>query len=577
MGTVRIKLCFLSLFSVFSVFCQNQIEDSLLLELPVARGETRLEILHHLQQNFLYLPKDWYYNNFLLEEARKQENLKYESIALTNRVAYFHVYNIDSTLYYAKIAEDFTSKHKFYKDLFLVKEMVVLRYMTEGYYSIGLKRALEMYEMAKKTKDEQAQATALLSIGDSYRNLEEFDEAIHYIKEARRMTIPQDDAPYRVLTCYLGLLWAYTSKNDYENMAVYMDSLYTETQRIKEKYPQYNLTDYEVPSLLCHAIYYIKEKCMNEAEKIILDLEKILQERNIPFFVFLLNKMKVQYYAALKDYAKENDFFQIAYSYSVENRFDKYTKELLKSHAEMLNAQGLYKEANQFYQKLQAHTDSINHEQFYYEINQLRMDYELDKREDEINQQKRELNLRFSFNIVLITLSCLLFLAIWTIWINSKSIRNKNFHLFSQIRELTQTKMELLAFKDTMRIKMDPILSAVSDLQNSLFERVEDYMNTEKPYLNSEYGRKNLIADMNTNEVYLSKAIRAAVNMTIQEYINNQRIGYAKTLLLQDMSLTIEAVAMDAGFTTIRNFYRLFKDVYGMSPSEFRNYVKDNL
>jgi AraC-like DNA-binding protein len=279
----------------------------------------------------------------------------------------------------------------------------------------------------------------------------------------------------------------------------------------------------------------------------------------------------------MKDYEKEKYFFQVAYSYSVKNHFDKYTKSLLKLHAKTLTAQGLYAEANRFYQKLQAHTDSINHEQFYYEINQLRMDYELDKREDEITQQKRELDLRRSFNIMLIGLSCLLFFAIWVIGNNLKSIRSKNFHLFNQIKELTQTKIELLAFKDTMRIKMDPVLSVVSDLHNTLFERVEDNMNTDKPYINSEYGRKNLISDMNTNEVYLSKAIRSATNMTIQEYINHNRIEYAKTLLLQDMSQTIEAVAMDSGFTTIRNFYRLFKDAYGMSPSEFRNYVKDNL
>jgi AraC-like DNA-binding protein len=573
---VKVKLCFLSLCIGFNVFCQNQIEDNLLIELPGARGETRLEILHRLQQNFLYLPKDWHYNNLLLEEAKKQGNLKFESIALTNRVAYFHMYDMDSTLYYAEIAEEFTSKHKFYKDLFLVKEMVVLRYMLEGYYSIGLKRALEMYEMAKETKDEQAQATALLSIGDSYRNLEEFDEAVHYIKEARKITVPQEDAPYRVLTCYLGLLWAYTSKNDYENMSVYMDSLYTETQKVKKNYPQYNLIDFEVPGLLCYIIYYMKENRLDEAGEILLELEKILQERNIPFFVFLANKMKVRYYTALKDYTQEAHFFQIAYSYSIKNNFDKHTKDLLKLHAEALTAQKRYEEANQVYQRLQAHTDSINHEQFYYEINQLRMDYELDKREDEIIQQKRELDFRLSFNIVLIILACALFAATWIIWGNFKSIRNKNFHLFNQIKELTQTKMELLSFKDTMRIKMDPILSAVSDSHNTLFERVEDYMNTERPYINSEYGRKNLISDMNTNEVYLSRAIRSATNMSIQEYINNQRIEYAKFLLLQNMNQTIEAVAMDSGFSTIRNFYRLFKDVYGMSPAEFRNYVKDN-
>ncbi|MDR0413568.1 MAG: helix-turn-helix domain-containing protein [Dysgonamonadaceae bacterium] len=562
---------------VFNVFCQHQTEDSLLLELPLAQGKNRLEILHRLQQSFLYLPKDWHYNNLLLDEAKKQENQMYESIALTNRVAYFQFHDIDKTLYYAKIAEDFTSSHKFYKDLFLVKEIVVYSYMAKGYYSIGLKEALEMYELSKKIEDRQAQATALLAIGDSYRNLEEFDEAIRRVKDARNMTTPQEDAPYRVLTCYLGLLLAYTDKNDSENMVLYMDSLNMETRRVKEKYPQYSLFAFEFPCLLYYASYYIKENRLDEAKKTIADLDKLVESKAIPFFVFLTNKMKMSYYFALKDYAREKYFFQLAYSYGEKSRFGKHVKDLLRLHAEALTAQGLHTEANQYYQKLQEHTDSINHDRFYYEINKIWTDYEVDKRESEIELQRKELAFRFSFNMILIGFSCLLLLAIWVIGNNLRSIRDKNFHLFNQIKELTQTKTELLAFKDSMRIKMDPQLNVAPDSQNTLFERVEDYMNAKKPYINSEYGRKNLISEMNTNEVYLSKAIRSAASMTIQEYINHNRIEYAKTLLLQDMTQTIEAVAMDSGFTTIRNFYRLFKEAYGMSPSEFRNYVKDNL
>lgn len=109
-----------------------------------------------------------------------------------------------------------------------------------------------------------------------------------------------------------------------------------------------------------------------------------------------------------------------------------------------------------------------------------------------------------------------------------------------------------------------------------LFFKVEEFLNTERPYIRSDYGRKELVSDMLTNDVYLARAVKKGSGMTIHEYLNKKRIDHAKKLLLKNINMTIEAVASDSGFASLRNFYRLFKEASGMSPAQFRSYIKES-
>jgi AraC-like DNA-binding protein/tetratricopeptide (TPR) repeat protein len=561
-------------YPVFAAHTQT--EDSLLNLLQNANGVSKLTILHQLQQNFLYSSKDWQYNDRLLEEAKKQENTKYQAIALTNRVAYYLlVSDKDSIFYYGKIAEEFDAEHGITKDLFLVKQLIVIRYFGTGYFSLGFKKAREMNNEAIKTGDPQAVVSSLVALGNAYLELSQFDEAIRCFKEARTIP-PTKETPYKPMEIYLGMASSYINSGNKEMAFLYLDSIRDEAPKIKKAYPTYNLLDYEISGLLGYIYYHIEDNRLDEAWKKIQQIEKIMHEgEEIPFYVYLLNKMKMRYFLAQKDYDNTWRYYHLAYDYCKANHLAFEMRNLLKNSAEMLSNLGLFKEAAKTYQELQIHTDSVNVGRYFYESNQIWTDYEVNKRENEIDQQKEELKLRRHFNIILVIFSFLLLLTAYIIGENLSAIKAKNFLLFNQIKELTKVKTELMKFRDVMQEKVGT-LSDNETPENLLFDKTENFMGNKKPYMNSDYGRKNLITDMNTNEVYLAKAIRSATRMTIQEYINKWRIEHAKYLLLQDMNQTIEAVSMDSGFTSSRNFYRLFKETFGMSPTEFRNYVKEN-
>lgn len=570
----RIVLFIIQILFFESVFCQIQSEDSLLQLFEKSSGTAKLEILHELQQNNLYNPKDAFYNEFLLKEASFQDNVKYQSLALSNKVAYhYRLLNTDSIFYYAKIAEDFGLKNNYLNDLFLVKQMIIQYYLNQGNYSLGLKKALDMFEETKKSKNVQGMIVSTISLAKAYQSLNQYDEAIHYLNEALKIDNELKEAPYKTLECYLYLADNYNNKNDAKSVLLYADSLYSEAERIEQLYPAYNLKDFIIGSQLYYADVYIEENRLDEAWQKIEQVDEIIKDTEIPYFTFLLDQIKMLYYDKKRDFENIKKYYDICYEFCKENNLESKLWNLLRFRSEALSEFGIYKESAETYQALLNHTDSVNKNRFLYEVNQLKMDYELNKKENEIIQQKKELELKKGFIIILIILSILLLVTILIIWKNLKLIKNKNYRLFNQIKELTKTKTELLKFKYIVNERTNNLIKNNSSSEYELFERVEAFMNKEKPFMNSDYGRKNLINDMNTNEVYLSKAIRSGADMTIQEYINSWRIEHAKYLLLENVNDTIESISIDSGFTSIRNFYRLFKDSYGMSPNEFRNYV----
>lgn len=68
---------------------------------------------------------------------------------------------------------------------------------------------------------------------------------------------------------------------------------------------------------------------------------------------------------------------------------------------------------------------------------------------------------------------------------------------------------------------------------------------------------------------YLSTLFKKELNMTLTEYIRNERLKQA-SILLTCTSLSIQQVSYEVGISDYNYFSKLFKKVYNMSPSEFR-------
>ena len=62
--------------------------------------------------------------------------------------------------------------------------------------------------------------------------------------------------------------------------------------------------------------------------------------------------------------------------------------------------------------------------------------------------------------------------------------------------------------------------------------------------------------------------------MTFIEYVLKIRIGYACRLLIED-NKSISTISSEAGFDNLSNFYRHFKKIKKITPSEYKAYKKN--
>ena len=102
-----------------------------------------------------------------------------------------------------------------------------------------------------------------------------------------------------------------------------------------------------------------------------------------------------------------------------------------------------------------------------------------------------------------------------------------------------------------------------------LFERVEDYMQRERPYLDDMFSMTTLASEMMTNKSMLSKTINEKSGKHFCQYVNSYRIRHAVSLMKRDRRLKVGEIALMSGFHTVASFNLAFKLFMNDTPSEY--------
>jgi AraC-like DNA-binding protein len=78
-----------------------------------------------------------------------------------------------------------------------------------------------------------------------------------------------------------------------------------------------------------------------------------------------------------------------------------------------------------------------------------------------------------------------------------------------------------------------------------------------------------LAKHLNVSKFYLSRTFSIKLNTNFNRYINYIRANYALTLI-QSTNYTLTRISVDSGFESQRTFNRAFKEIFGLTPSEYR-------
>ncbi|WP_163222858.1 helix-turn-helix domain-containing protein [Bacteroides sp. 214] len=245
----------------------------------------------------------------------------------------------------------------------------------------------------------------------------------------------------------------------------------------------------------------------------------------------------------------------------------------LKVLSKIYAMEGNYREAFNALTKWSVVNDSVQAKTKREEINRInqRYDFEQERQKKIAIQQldiERQKSSITTLRIVFIAMfvMCLLFATIGVLYYRySRNLKIKNRELYNQI----QAQEEL---EQAVKEKNQLIVESKPDAESreyKLFVALNELMESEQLYTDTNIDRKSIADKLGTNERYLHDAVKENAKVSFMEYINLLRLNHARRLLASN-NYTIDDIALESGFGSKSTLYRNFRERYKLTPVEFR-------
>lgn len=122
------------------------------------------------------------------------------------------------------------------------------------------------------------------------------------------------------------------------------------------------------------------------------------------------------------------------------------------------------------------------------------------------------------------------------------------------------------AIYETICNQLEDLVTPNKDIEK-LNQDIIDYMNEN--FKNTEISLAHIGELYGVSNKYISLMCKNYLGVTYLQYIQEKRIGYARTLL-QTTELSLEQIAGMSGYSNMLTFRRNFKSIMGMNPSDYR-------
>lgn len=124
-------------------------------------------------------------------------------------------------------------------------------------------------------------------------------------------------------------------------------------------------------------------------------------------------------------------------------------------------------------------------------------------------------------------------------------------------------------------LKVLPKVSAnLSQEEAILVKRLEELISLQKVYQEPSYSRADFAQELKTSEAAVSKIVNVHFGKSVPQLLNEKRIEDACRMLVQT-DAAVSVIAEQVGFNSLPSFNRVFKELTGQSPSEYRAQPKE--
>ncbi|NBV31589.1 MAG: helix-turn-helix domain-containing protein, partial [Bacteroidetes bacterium] len=355
------------------------------------------------------------------------------------------------------------------------------------------------------------------TLGVLYKEVEQYDESITYHKKALDIAVTLQDPMYEAITS-LNIGNSYIGLEDYERALQFYQRSMQLSRRLDMDYGIYinfinigslytESGDFRLAAVALDSalVYAIKLDYPNEKSTLYKNLSEL--------------------YMQLRDPVRELEYY--------------------KKHVEI--------------------KDELFNEEKNRAIEDLRIKYETDLKEQDLELVASELeNKTIQFQLTLTLVGLLLSVLFGGGFFFIRQNQN--------LQALYDRNLEILnnyvPVKEIQNHEKDDAKGSLK----GVFQKVTEAMEEQKLFKQADLTLADLVSTVDVNEKYISQAISLYGNKSFYQFLHYYRINEARRLLVEaEDDLQIKEIMFDCGYRSRSTFINAFKEYTGMTPSQFKS------
>lgn len=577
-------LIILIYFSFVCCFSQEKSKVDILKNKLIEQSDTTY-INSLLEITSIYLSEkkidssEKYVKKALLKVKTKQ--LRAKVLFSLGTVNYLKEDFATANINYSEALQIFKSLSDTIKIIKTSERMAVIQYKNSNFDKAN-KIFINELQLAEKVNYIEAQATSSNNIASIYSKQKRYKKSLEYYLKSLKI--------YQKSNNKAGIAATYNNMGDvYKNLNKYDDAF----KYYSKSLDGFKEIKFEQGIAYCKVnigkIHFLKKK-YNQAIQFSEDAEKILSKINDNYGL-------ADVYTNLGDiyYEKNNDTKSDFYfNKSIKHAKIISSEDYIQKNYKKLSSQYLrrndYKKAYNYFQKYTVLKDSIFNNEKAKTINQLNIKYETEKKNQEIEllNSKREFQNKILYVLSIGLLTLLSFFIVILIQKNKKNqaykeLVQKNLELIKSEKHLS---LDLLKTRKNFNKNNKSSTKIVTEEQKELLpddqkevliKGLLNLIENEKICLDKELTINKIAKKLKTNKLYISHIINTEFSQNFNTYINSCRIKEAIVLLTDTEfdNYSLEGIGNHVGFKSKSTFNIAFKNTTGVTPSFFKNQVKE--
>jgi len=576
------KLLFILFFFPIIGFTQiSQNVDSLLQVLETSDDTLRIDVLTTLAflHNDTAFDKTIEYaslaNNLSVElgdKPREALALKFIGFGFLNKCDY------SRALQYFEKSLTIQESLKNKSEIIILLNVIGTSTKEMGDYKTGIEFLIRAARQQTEVNDTLGSAMSYSNIGNIYLEMNDYPKALEFYTKCYNIVL-QLGHQYGIGLTLMNMGMVQKNLKEYEKSSGSYEAAIEIFSNIQALYPL-AATYGNYSELLSNQGNY------SEALKLLDKSTSLLEQLNDESQTVEALLMYGRIYTKMGEYKTAIEYFEKSVLFAKKNNQKTKLKDAYEGLATAWTALYNFKKALTFTTLFHQLKDSLVNIETSKQISEIQTKYETEKKEKENTILKKENEIatmqlndknKTIFNLILAVALFAVFIGIILIQYNKKQKAYR--HLVRQNLLLVNAEVEFSLRDDIPKPKTEVLQSDenTNNNESDLIGKIETLMLEEKPFLFSGITLDEICLKLSTNRTYLSHIINSHYEKNFNEFINDYRIKVARQLLAdpEKNHFSIEGIGQMAGFNSSSTFFSYFKKATGITPSYFRNSVKD--